>query len=149
MEGILAMSTKERERLRLVQAIREGRRTQQQAAQELGLSVRQVKRLCRAFRRRGAGGLTSRRPGRPTNPRIAPAEQRRVIRIVQRHYPDFGPTLAAEYLSEHHGYTGSVETLRQWMIAAKIWLPRRTRQRRGHPHGGRPRAPGGPPAEGG
>ena len=132
VEGILAMSTKERERLRLVQAIREGRRTQQQAAQELGLSVRQVKRLCRAFRRRGAGGLISRPRGRPSNRRIAPAEQRRVIRIVQRHYPDFGPTLAAEYLSEHHGYTGSVETLRQWMIAAKIWLPRRTRQRRVH-----------------
>jgi transposase len=132
VEGILAMSTKERERLRVVQAVREGRLTQRQAAVELGLSVRQVKRLCRAFRRRGAGGLVSRRRGRPSNRRIAPAEQRRVVRLVQRHYPDFGPTLAAEYLSEHHGYTGSVETLRQWMIGAELWQPRRTRQRRVH-----------------
>lgn len=132
VEGILGMSSKERERLRLIQAIREGRRTQQQAAHELGLSVRQVKRLCRAFRRQGARGLVSRRRGRPSNRRIALAEQRRVVQLVERHYPDFGPTLAAEYLSEHHGYSGSVETLRQWMIAAKVWQPRRTPQRRIH-----------------
>ena len=132
MEGILAMSTKERGRLRLVQAIREGRLTQQQAAREMGLSVRQVKRLCRAFRRRGAAGLVSRRRGRPSNRRIAPAEQRRIIRLVQRHYRDFGPTLAAEYLCEHHAYGASVETLRQWMIAAGLWQPRRTRQRQVH-----------------
>ena len=31
-------------------------------------------------------------------------------------YADFGPTLAAEKLSELHGLDLGVETLRQWMI---------------------------------
>ena len=57
MDGILAMSALERERLRVIEAVREGRLTQRAAAQRLGLSVRQVKRLCRAYRRRGAAGL--------------------------------------------------------------------------------------------
>jgi hypothetical protein len=33
----------------------------------------------------------------------------------QENYPDFGPTLAAEMLAEHHGFRFSRETLRKWM----------------------------------
>jgi transposase len=127
MEGILAMSATERERLRVIEAIREGRLTQRAAAQRLGLSVRQVKRLCRAHRRRGAAGVVSRRRGRPSNRRIPRTEQRRILALVGRHYRDFGPTLAAEYLAERHGYRHSVETLRQWMIGAGMWQPKRAR----------------------
>ena len=111
MEGTLEMSAKERERLRAIEAVRERRLTQQVAAERLGLSVRQVKRLCRAFRRRGAAGLVSRKRGRPSNRRIGRAEQRRFVQLVCRYYSDFGPTLAAEYLAERHGYRYSVETL--------------------------------------
>lgn len=100
MDGVLEMSARERERLRVVEAIKDGRLTQGQAAQRLSLSVRQVKRLYRAYRRRGAADLVSRRRGRPSNRRIAGTEQRRIVKLVARHYADFGPTLAAEYLAE-------------------------------------------------
>lgn len=130
VKGVLEMSTKERERLRVVEAIQEGRLTQRQAAVRLSLSIRQVKRLCRAYRRRGAAGLVSRKRGCPSNRRIARSEQRRVVKLVRGHYADFGPTLAAEYLAERHGYTHSVETLRRWMIGAELWQPKRTAQRR-------------------
>jgi len=129
MEGTLEMSAKERERLRAIEAVRERRLTQQVAAERLGLSVRQVKRLCRAFRRRGAAGLVSRKRGRPSNRRIGRAEQRRFVQLVRRYYSDFGPTLAAEYLAERHGYRYSVETLRQWMITAGLWQPKRAARR--------------------
>jgi len=132
MEGMLAMSAKERERLRVIEAVREGRLTQRAAAGRLGLSVRQIKRLCRAYRRRGAAGLASRRRGRPSNRRIARAEQRRIVNLVRRHYGDFGPTLAAEYLAERHGYRHCVETLRQWMIGAALWQPQPPRHARVH-----------------
>ena len=36
-------------------------------------------------------------------------------------YEGFGPTLAVEYLREKHGITVSKETVRQWMMRAKLW----------------------------
>ena len=43
-----------------------------------------------------------------------------VLSIVRERYADFGPTLAAEKLSELHGLDLGVETLRQWMIEAGL-----------------------------
>ena len=40
---------------------------------------------------------------------------------------DFGPTFAAEKLTEHHGCSISHETLRGWMIADGLWVDRRHR----------------------
>jgi transposase len=128
--GLVTMSARERDRLRVIEAVRERRLKQSQAAQRLGLSVRQIKRLVRAHRSEGARGLVSKRRGRPSNRRIGRAEQERVIATVREHYRDFGPTLASEYLEERHGFTRSVETLRQWMIQAEIWRPKRARHKR-------------------
>src|SRR6266404_2925017 len=126
------MSAKERLRLRLVQGLAEGRLKQAEAAGRLGLSVRQIKRLVRAHRRLGAKGLVSRRRGEVSNRRIAASEQARIVGLVARDYADFGPTLACEYLSERHGYEHSRETLRQWMIGAALWRPKRVREKRVH-----------------
>jgi hypothetical protein len=43
---------------------------------------------------------------------------------------DFRPTLACEKLAEVHGVVVSVETLRKWMIADGMWLPRAGRRGR-------------------
>jgi hypothetical protein len=40
-------------------------------------------------------------------------------------YRGFGPTLASEYLAKKHGIEVSRETLRQWMIRAKLWRARK------------------------
>lgn len=129
---MVEMSSRERERLRVVEAVEEGRLKQAAAGKQLGLSVRQVKRLVRGYRRQGAAGLVSRRRGRPSNRRIAAAERERVIALVRRRYADFGPTLAREYLSRDHGYRHGRETLRQWMIAAELWRPKAVHAKRVH-----------------
>jgi hypothetical protein len=46
---------------------------------------------------------------------------------VRDRYSDFGPTLAAEKLAEHHGCSVLRETLRGWMIADGLWQDRRHR----------------------
>jgi hypothetical protein len=129
-EGILAMSTTERDRLRVIEAVCERRMKQGQAGERLGLSVRQIKRLVRAYRGHGARALISVRRGRPSNRRIAPSECEHFIDLVRRHYRDFGPTLACEYLTERHGFTRSVPTLRAWMIDAGLWQARSVRRKR-------------------
>ncbi len=132
MQGIVAMSKGERQRLKVVQAVQEGRCSQRQAAEQLGLSVRQVKRLCKRHRQQGAAGLVSRKRGVPGNRRIDPGEQARIVQLVGERYADFGPTLAAEYLQAHHGFAHSTETLRQWMIGAGLWQAQRPRRKRLH-----------------
>lgn len=130
MEGVVSMSAKERHRLRVVQAVHERRLKQTEAARELGLSVRQIKRLLRSWRQSGAAGLVSRRRGQPSNRRIGEAEREEMLYQVRQRYADFGPTLAAEYLQRRHGFTRSVETLRQWMIEDGLWKPKRQRKKR-------------------
>ena len=111
----------------------ERRLTRRRAAALLGLSERQVQRRYRAFQRAGAAGLASRRRGRPSNRRLAPAVREQALTLVRARYANFGPTFAHQKLTEEHALAFSVETLRGWMIAAGLWVPRAQRARRSQP----------------
>jgi transposase len=126
------MSGRELNRLEVLGRVIERRRTQRQAAEQLGLSERQVRRRCRALSQRGAAGLVSRKRGRPSNRKLPAAVREQALALVRARYADFGPTLAREKLLEHHGVAVSTETLRQWMIGADLWVPRAQRPRRAH-----------------
>jgi len=43
-----------------------------------------------------------------------------MLQLYEKRYRDFGPTLAAEKLTERHGLTLSDETLRRWLRARGI-----------------------------
>jgi transposase len=121
----LRMSGKERDRLKVMAALRERRLRQVEAARRLRLSVRQVRRILARYRAEGDAGLVHRARGRPSNRRLPERLRRRVMAEVARAYRDFGPTLAAEKLWERDGLGVSRETLRQWMVAEGLWKPRR------------------------
>jgi transposase len=127
------MSQNEVSRLGVVRQVLDHGVSQAQAAQLLGLSIRQIKRLCRRVREQGAEGLISRRRGQPSHRRIAAQHRERYMGLVREHYADFGPQLAHEYLRRDHGFGWSVETLRGWMIQAGVWKPKRRRAQRVHP----------------
>ena len=128
--GLVTMSPKELERLALMRRIAERRTTQRLAAEQLGLTVRQVERLYAAYKARGAEGLVSRKRGGPSNRRL-PAELRDLaLKLVRGQYADFGPTLAHEKLLEVHGIRVSVTTVRKWMISDGAWTTRRERKKR-------------------
>ena len=127
LKGLVTMSASEVERLAVIQRVQEGRLTQVKAAELLGLSSRQLRRLQIAHRRLGAGGLVSKRRGRPSNNAIGAGVAEAALALVRERYADFGPTLAVEKLAELHGLHVSRETLRKWMIAAGLWTSRRDR----------------------
>ncbi|RLB63408.1 MAG: hypothetical protein DRI90_06935, partial [Deltaproteobacteria bacterium] len=104
--------------------------TQRQAARLLGLSERQVRRLVAAYEARGAVGLVSLKRGQASNRRLADEVRTRALALVHERSPDFGLTLAHEKLTELHELSMSVETLRHWMIADGLWVPRSQRDRR-------------------
>lgn len=99
--------------------------TQEQAADRIGLSIRQVKRLVQRYRVEGPQGLVSRRRGRRPNNAFAPDFRNLVISLIRDKYPDFGPTFACEKLREIHGLALSAETLRKWMVEEGLWRERR------------------------
>lgn len=138
-EEHITMSRQEVDRLQIIQAVVSRRVGQKAAAEQLGLTTRQVKRLVKRYRAEGAAGLVSRRRGKPPNNTLASEVRRAILTLVRERYADFGPTLACEKLTEHHGYGLSNETLRQWMMAEGLWEPKRRRQARIHQR--RPRRP--------
>lgn len=126
------MSVKEAGRLAVVRQVLDGHMRQAPAAQKLGISVRQVKRLCKLVREHGDTGLISKRRGQRSNRKIDDGVRQAVVELVRQHYSDFGPELAREHLGEHHGFVHSTETLRGWMIEAGVWTPKKRRAQRVH-----------------
>src|SRR5207247_20132 len=133
MAGPLTLSMKELDRLQVLTRIAERRLTRRRAAGLLQTGARQVPRLYRAFVQDGAAGLVSRRRGRPSARRLPAATQERALALIRERYADFGPTFAHQKLTEEHALVLSVETLRGWMSAAGLWVPRAQRARRSYP----------------
>ena len=104
-----------------------------EAAEVLGLSYRQTKRLYRLYRKRGIKGLVHGSTGKPSNQAKPAKFRRRVLALVKKHYGGnpgerFGPTLASEHLAEDHQVAVDPETLRRWMLAAGLWTKERKRK---------------------
>jgi len=129
----IQMSPKEITRLEAMQRVKDRRMSQVEAARQLGLSERQVQRLWRSYRERGAAGLVSKRRGRVGNHQLNAAVKRQALDLIEKDYRDFGPTLACEKLVEKHGLKISVESVRQLMIVEELWKPRKKHSTKVHP----------------
>lgn len=91
------------------------------AAASLKLSIRQVRRLKKRFVKKGVKGILHKNRGKVSNRAVSKITKAEVIKIIKTSYPDFGPTLAGEKLSELHNITMSSETVRKIMIEASLW----------------------------
>jgi len=123
----VTMTMRDLDRLKCIQAVADGNLKPGRAADRLGLTTRQVRRLTQRYAQEGPVGLISRHRNRPSNNRLDPCLAERVIGILRESYADFGPTLAAEKLRSGHQIDLAKETVRQLQIAAGLWIPRRMR----------------------
>lgn len=89
--GLLTMSRKELDRTEWMLRVHERRMTQAQVAEHLGLSLRQVERLYRAYKAHGASGLISKKRGRPSERQLSVALRNDAVTLVRDKYGDFGP----------------------------------------------------------
>ncbi|HXK07625.1 MAG TPA: ISNCY family transposase [Verrucomicrobiae bacterium] len=120
------MTQAERDRLVALKKAQKKLITQKQAAEELGITERHVRRLLRALKRRGDKIVVHALRGLPSNRKIsADTEQKAIGILADPVYRGFGPTLAAEHLDKKHGIQVSRETVRQWMTKAKLWRARK------------------------
>jgi transposase len=128
MDELLTMSNRELTRLEVMQRLKGKHLTQKEAAQLLGISTRQVKRLWRDYRKKGAKGLVSTRRGKPSNNRLDAKVAQQALDLIKEKYEDFGPTLAHEKLTEIHGLSMSRESVRKLMIEEGIWKAKRAKK---------------------
>ncbi|MDG0023217.1 ISNCY family transposase [Trinickia sp. Y13] len=123
----ITMTMRELDRYKVIQAVAEGMLKPWRAAERLGLTTRQIRRLAARLREDGPGGLVSRRRAKPSNNRLDATIANRALAIIRDRYADFGPTLACEKLDECHGIHLARETVRKLMTDAGFWIPRRQR----------------------
>jgi transposase len=129
------MSVSELRRVGVMERVKAGTLTLGSAAQLLGISYRQAKRVYRRYRVDGAKGLKHRSAGRTSNRATATDTRARVLALIREKYSGagaerFGPTLAAEHLAAEDGIVVDHETLRRWMLAEGLW----SRARKRSPH---------------
>jgi transposase len=138
-QEMLVLSTRERDRLKVLHEVKKKHLTQRAAAAQLGISDRWVRKLLMRVKREGDRGMVHRLRGRPSKRRLAESVRAKTLELVKSKYRDFGPTLACEYLAKKDAVKVSKETLRQWLVAAglrrvkrrkaedeHVWRPRRS-----------------------
>lgn len=126
MRGV-TLSVKEQKRLVVVLEVEAGRMIGREAAEVLGLSLRQVRRLIAAYQREGVAGLAHGNRGRPSS-RTTPEEvQSRILELARSDYQDYNDTHFTEKLAEQHGIRVSRSTVRRLRRSIGQGSPRKRR----------------------
>lgn len=128
---------REQEKATILKSALEGRITNDHAARQLGLSVRQVQRAKAAIRRDGVSTVVHGLKGKPGNHRIDGKVKEQALTAIRTKYSDFRPTFATEKLGEYYDIQVSAETTRLWMIEHGLWKSRK--QKKTTYHAWRPR----------
>ena len=131
-KDIIRMSTEELRRASVIKQAIDKRITQRKAAEIIGLSYRQTKRLVTRIKEEGERGIVHKSRGQASNRKIKDKVKTEVIKLYEKKYWDFGPTLASEKLEEIDKIKVDHETVRRWLISRnkgkQVW------QRKGRVH---------------
>jgi transposase len=122
----LRMSSVERIRLDALGRVKRGEVTVVYAAELMGVSVRQARRVWLRFKTDGDSGLLHRSRGRSSNRRLGEEVRERAVKLHQEKFGDFGPTLACEKLAEE-GLMLSPNTLTALLKERGLWQRKRRR----------------------
>lgn len=124
----LNMSTKEISRLEVMQKLAEKRLSQKEAGVMLHLGARQIKRLLKAYRKKGVAGLISKHRGHKGNNCLKAEVKKKALDLLRSKYKGFGPTLAHEKLVEKEKLKLSDESVRKLMIEEGLWKARKVKK---------------------
>lgn len=122
--GDITMNIRDARRIAVLDKLKEKTMKQGKAAELLGVTVRQVRRLLSRYKRDGARGVIHKLRGLPGNHQADEKILDTALGIVHSKYSDFSITMAHEKLAKYHGFPYSHETLRVAMIAVGMWKPR-------------------------
>lgn len=118
----LCMSGQERDRLKVMETVKQGVIGTREAAKRMRVSLRQAQRLLRAYKAQGDRALVHGLRGQRANNALSEETRQRAMEFLRDgKYGDYGPTLAAEAVAEALGIEVSRETMRGWMKKEGLW----------------------------
>ena len=127
MNKKVTFSMDEIKRLDVMHKIENKRLTGKQSAKQLGLSLRQVRRLIASFREQGALGLVHGNRGRAANNRIPEEIRAQVLELAEKEYRDYNDSHFTEELEEKYGLEISRSSVRRIRRQAGLSSPRKRR----------------------
>lgn len=122
------MKKHELDQLVLIEHILEGKLTQKEAAQLMGLSVRQVRRKVKRYLHEGPTRLAHGNRGKQSNRSTDPTLVKKILDKLTTVYHGFGPTLVAEKLKEFDGIEVSHDTVNRVMRKNGLIVPRKMKK---------------------
>ena len=130
MEGTLTMSQKEADRLKIVSQIGVKGLTVEEGSEQMGISPRQTYRILKKIKEEGIKGIIHKLRGKKSNRGYPEEIKQKVIKLHEKEYWDYGPTLLTEMLQERHNIRINHETVRRWLRKSGIT----TSMRKKRPH---------------
>lgn len=127
MRETVTLTTKEQRRLLVIGQVDRGQVSAVQAAEVLGLSERQVRRILAAYRKEGAAVLAHGNRGRHPAHRIGEAVRQQVLELARTRYIGVNDQQLTEKLEEEAGIRLSRSTVRRIRRAAGLASPRTRR----------------------
>lgn len=124
MDANITMSLPEVKKYDIIKKVISKELNGSQAAGLLNLTTRHIRRLKKKVDQDGIKALIHGSRGKPGNRRLPDKERERIAGLIKQKYPDFGPTLAAEKLTELDKIKRSRGAIRSLMIAEEIWQPK-------------------------
>ena len=120
------MTQQDRDRLVVLRKAEKKLITQKQAAIELQLTERQVRRLVKRLKGEGDKTVVHALRGRPSNRVLSQEVRQKVMSILLLpEWKGFGPTLASYHLAKDHDIRIGREALRKMMISGGLWRAKR------------------------
>jgi len=123
----IQLTMKEIKRMQVLEGKTHLKMGQKELAKRLGVGVRQVQRIIQRYNDFGAKGLAHKGRGKPSGRAMSQERKDSIAQLIQEHYSDFGPVLAAEMLEQRHSIKIHKEQVRRIMLAAGIWKARKSR----------------------
>ena len=119
------MTQRDVDRIKVLHLALQKKITQEKAGELLFLSREQANRICQKIKRNGDRAVIHGLRGQPSNHQLPKGLADKAVDKIKKSYNDFGPTLAAEKLLLLEDIKLSDEKIRQLMISAKIWKPKK------------------------
>ncbi len=129
----IKMTIKELKKVDILALITKGKMKMREGAEELGITKRHLRRLCRRYEKEGGKGIAHRSRGQASRNAFTAELNDQIVRLLHKRYYDFGPTFAAEKISEDIERQVSKEKIRQLQIKEGLWKSKKEKERKYHP----------------
>jgi transposase len=123
----ITLSQGQLQRVRVMSLVEAGKITLREAAEKIGRSYRQAKRIWKRVKEEGAKGVIHGNTGKPSNHRTPREVQEKILQLSRQRYGEFNDTHFTEKLTEREKIGLSRETVRKMRREAGIEPKRRRR----------------------